>query len=80
MDAPRRYVPASDNRRRHAPAILRNRNPILTHSPEQERIVWLLVDRVEIGEDGAEVRLRMDGLAGLVREMQTRPVAERDAA
>ena len=47
---------------------------------EQARIVRLLVDRVEIGEDRAEVRLRMDGLAGLVREMQARPVAERHAA
>jgi hypothetical protein len=47
---------------------------------EQARIVRLLVDRVEIGEDGAELRLRIDGLAGLVREMQARPVAERHAA
>jgi DNA invertase Pin-like site-specific DNA recombinase len=47
---------------------------------EQARIVRLLVDRVEIGEDGADVRLRMDGLAGLVREMQTRPAADRHAA
>jgi site-specific DNA recombinase len=47
---------------------------------EQARIVRLLVDQVEIGEDGAEVRLRMDGLAGLVREMQARPTADRHAA
>ena len=47
---------------------------------EQARIIRLLVDRVEIGEDGAEVRLRMDGLAGLVREMQARPIEERYAA
>ena len=37
---------------------------------EQARIVTLLVDRVEIGTDGLNVRLRMDGLTGLVREMR----------
>ena len=47
---------------------------------EQARIVRLLVDRVEIGEEGADVRLRMDGLAGLVREMRARPTADRHAA
>ena len=36
---------------------------------EQARIVTLLVERVEIGMDGLNVRLRMDGLAGLAREM-----------
>ena len=35
---------------------------------EQARIVQLLVERVEIAEDGLDVRLRTDGLAGLVRE------------
>lgn len=38
---------------------------------EQARIVTLLVERVEIGVQGLSVRLRMDGLAGLVREMAT---------
>ncbi|MCX7298829.1 MAG: recombinase family protein [Rhodobacterales bacterium] len=36
---------------------------------EQARIVSLLVDRVDIGNTGLNVRLRMDGLAGLAREM-----------
>ncbi len=31
----------------------------------------LLVERIEIGTEGLNVRLRMDGLAGLVREMAT---------
>ena len=31
----------------------------------------LLVERVEIGTEGLNVRLRMDGLAGLAREMAT---------
>ena len=38
---------------------------------EQARIVTLLVERVEIGTEGLNVRLRMDGLAGLAREMTT---------
>jgi hypothetical protein len=37
---------------------------------EQARIVTLLVERVDIGTDGLNVRLRMDGLAGLAREMR----------
>jgi site-specific DNA recombinase len=37
---------------------------------EQARIVALLVDRVDIDTDGLNVRLRVDGLSGLAREMQ----------
>jgi aconitase A len=36
---------------------------------EQARIVALLVERIDIGTDGLNVRLRMDGLKGLAREM-----------
>jgi DNA invertase Pin-like site-specific DNA recombinase len=36
---------------------------------EQARIVALLVERVDIGTDGLNVRLRVDGLGGLTREM-----------
>ena len=36
---------------------------------EQARIVTLLVERVDIGTDGLNVRLRTDGLAALAREM-----------
>ncbi len=38
---------------------------------EQARIVTLLVERVEISTEGLNVRLRMDGLAGLAHEMTT---------
>ena len=41
---------------------------------EQARIVALLVKRVEIGTDGLTVRLRVDGLTGLAREMQIAPL------
>ena len=37
---------------------------------EQARIVALLVERVDIGTNGLQVRLRVDGLTGLAREMQ----------
>jgi hypothetical protein len=36
---------------------------------EQARIVALLVERVDIRTDGLNVRLRVDGLGGLAREM-----------
>jgi len=38
---------------------------------EQARIVALLVERVDIGTDGLNVRLRVDGLSGFAREMLT---------
>ena len=38
---------------------------------EQARIVALLVERVDIGTEGMNVRLRMDGLAALARELTT---------
>ncbi|MCB0136770.1 MAG: hypothetical protein KDD75_16820 [Caldilineaceae bacterium] len=36
---------------------------------EQARIVQLLVERVDVRMNGVEVRLRPNGLAGLVREV-----------
>ena len=38
---------------------------------EQARIVALLVERVDVGTDGLNVRLRVDGLASLAREITT---------
>lgn len=43
---------------------------------EQARIVALLVERVDIGTDGLNVRLRVDGLSGLAREMLTGGIGE----
>jgi hypothetical protein len=37
--------------------------------PEQARIVRLLVERVEIWPAGADIRLRVEGLTGLVRDL-----------
>ena len=36
---------------------------------EQARIVRTLVERVVVGPDGADIRLRVEGMAGLVRDL-----------
>ncbi len=43
---------------------------------EQARIVTLLVERVDIGTDGLNVRLRVDGLGSLAREILAGGVGE----
>jgi site-specific DNA recombinase len=40
---------------------------------EQARIVQLLVERVEVGTEGLNVRLRVDGLTNLAAEMRSAP-------
>jgi DNA invertase Pin-like site-specific DNA recombinase len=47
---------------------------------EQARIFGLMVDRVEVGTDGADVRLRLEGLGSLAREFRPRRAAEMGAA
>ena len=48
---------------------------------EQARIVRLLVERVEVGPTGADIRLRVAGLASLARDLGAgAPVATRVAA
>jgi hypothetical protein len=42
---------------------------------EQARIIRLLVERVDVGPDGADVRLRTEGLASLMRNLSVRPSA-----
>jgi len=46
---------------------------------EQARIVALLVERVDIGVDGLNVRLRIDGLGGLVHETQSQQASGKAA-
>jgi DNA invertase Pin-like site-specific DNA recombinase len=46
---------------------------------EQARIVQLLVERVTIGPTGADIQLRVEGLAGLVRDLRS-AAGWRDAA
>jgi hypothetical protein len=47
---------------------------------EQARIVRLLVEQVEISPAGADIRLRLDGLAGLVRDLRGIGTESRRAA
>ena len=47
---------------------------------ERARIVRLLVDRVDVRADGAAVRLRLDGLGSLMRDLAARPVGAGRAA
>ncbi len=47
---------------------------------EQERIVRLLVERVTVSEAGAEIKLNLDGLAALARDMAAGKPKERAAA
>ncbi len=47
---------------------------------EQARIVHALVERVIIGPDGADIRMRVEGLAGLVRDLGAMAPAARGAA
>lgn len=42
---------------------------------EQARIAALLIERIDIGVDGLDVRLRTDGLTGLAHEMMADPGA-----
>ena len=42
---------------------------------EQARIVGLLVERIDIGLDGMSLRLRVDGLSSLAREMRAKEAA-----
>ena len=41
---------------------------------EQARIIRLLVDRVDVGVGGADVRLELEGLASLARDLAATPV------
>ena len=43
---------------------------------EQARIAALLVERVDIGTGSLNVRLRVDGLSGLAREMLAGGIGE----
>jgi hypothetical protein len=47
---------------------------------EQARIVRALVDRVIVGPGGADIRLRVEGLTGLVRDLTPVSAAMAEAA
>jgi site-specific DNA recombinase len=47
---------------------------------EQARIVQLLVDRIDISANGADITLRMEGLTSLVNDLRAATVHRKDAA
>jgi hypothetical protein len=47
---------------------------------EQARIIWLLVERVTVSSAGADIRLRVEGLASLVRDLGANRSAVLEAA
>jgi site-specific DNA recombinase len=47
---------------------------------EQARIVQLLVERIDIGNDGADIRLRTAGLTNLFADLRAADVEGRRAA
>lgn len=61
-----------------ARATLQQPDPLWAEllSAEQARIVALLVDLVDIRTDGPNVRLRVDSLGGLAREMLAGGIGE----
>ena len=47
---------------------------------EQARLVQLLVERVDVGESGIDIRLRTDGLTSLVQDLRAARATAREAA
>ncbi|MAY86375.1 MAG: resolvase, partial [Pseudooceanicola sp.] len=66
-------VHAEDFTEADARAALQRLDPLWDElfPAEQARIVALLIERVDIETEGLNVRLRVDGLSGLAREMLT---------
>ncbi len=47
---------------------------------EQTRIIRLLVDRVDVGIDGVDIKLRIEGVSSLISETAGNSAVQRDAA
>lgn len=71
-------VPSTDISETDARTALQQLDPLWDElfPAEQTRILALLVERVDIGTDGLNVRLRVDGLHGLAHEMLTDKIGE----
>jgi hypothetical protein len=69
---------ADDITEADARAALRQLDPLWDElfPAEQARIVALLVERVDIGPQGLDVRLRVDGLRSLAHDVSTGAVAQ----
>lgn len=66
-----RQIDGGEDVRGHDPARRRKLDPVWDElfPAEQARLLQLLVERAEVGLDGLAVRLRINGLAGVVREI-----------
>lgn len=51
----------------------------LIRTPEQARIVQLLVERVDVAVEGISIRLRTEGMASLATELRQQPEHRRAA-
>lgn len=71
-------VHAGDTTETDARAALQQLDPLWDElfPAEQARIMTLLVERVDMRTDGLNVRLRVDGLSGLAREMLSGGIGE----
>ena len=47
---------------------------------EQRRIIQLLVERIDVGADGVDIKLRVEGVSSLFSEMASNSADQRDAA
>ena len=47
---------------------------------EQSRIIELLVERVDVRTDRVDIKLRIDGVTSLLRELTGNPITQQDAA
>jgi hypothetical protein len=47
---------------------------------EQTRIIQLLVDRIDVGIDGVDIKLRINGITSLVDQLTGRSTLQRNAA
>ena len=70
-EAASRRASAPDITEDDARLALERRDPLWEElfSTEQVRIIHLLVERVDIGPGGADVRVMLDGLASLARDL-----------
>lgn len=80
LSAARAYAP--DMTENEARLALERLDPLWDElfPAEQARIIHLLVDRVDIGSGGADVRLKLEGLASLARDLGASPAESARAA
>ena len=73
---------ASDINEKQVRQALQDLDPLWDElfSAEQARIVQLLVERIDVGANGFDLRLRVNGLAHLARDLSSNAIDQRKAA